>query len=157
MALNHALRGTLEFDGTAQVDDGTLVVNDDFTRNGATFSVASGAYLGGTGTVSTVTLAEGAGFAAFQNQKAPLTVTGNVSLPAAATVRIVLDGSGRHLRNTPFLVSSGSLSGTENVANWNVVVTGDAEESLKPNLYAVVAIDRTLSVVRANGTAILIR
>ena len=157
MALNHALRGTLEFDGTAQVDAGTLVVNDDFTRNGATFSVASGAYLGGTGTVSTVTLAEGAGFAAFQGQKAPLTVTGNVSLPAAATVRIVLDGTGRHLRNTPFLVSSGSLSGTENVANWNVVVTGDAEESLKPNLYAVVATGRTLSVVRANGTVLLIR
>ena len=157
LALNRALRGTLEFDGTAQVEAGTLVVNDDFTRNHATFSVASGAYLGGTGTVSTVTLAEGAGFAAFQNQKAPLTVTGNVSLPAAATVRIVLDGSGRHLRNTPFLVSSGSLSGTGNVANWNVVVTGDAEEALKPNLYAVVATGRTLSVVRSNGTAILIR
>ena len=139
------------------MDAGTLVVNDNFSYNGATFAVASGAYLGGTGTVSTVTLAEGAGFAAFQNQKVPLTVTGNVSLPAAATVRIVLDGSGRHLRNTPFLVSSGTLSGTENVANWNVVVTGDAEETLKPNLYAVVATGRTLSVVRSNGTAILIR
>ena len=157
LALNRAIRGAFEFDGTAQVDAGTLVVNDDFTRNGATFAVASGAYLGGTGTVSKVTLAEGSGFAVFQGQKAPLTVAGNVSLPTAATVRIVLDGTGRHLRNTPFLVSSGSLSGAENVANWNVVVTGDAEESLRPSLYAVVATGRTLSVVRSNGTAILIR
>ena len=35
--------------------------------------------------------------------------------------------------------------------------TGDAVEALKPNMYAVVATGRTLSVVRSNGTAILIR
>ncbi len=88
--------GTLSLNGTdpegkyyeeaTRVAEGTLLVDTHRFRS-TNVLVQAGAYVGGTGTVKRVTLADGAGLTAAPGQTVPLTVTA-IELPANGTARL---------------------------------------------------------------------
>lgn len=108
-----------------KVEAGTLLVNDDFGRSQG-FEVSAGAFIGGTGKVRSVTLADGAGLMVSNGQPAPLESDGAVTFPATGTVviKVATEDELRHIR-VPVLKSlAGSYVGAENLANWRVSIPG---------------------------------
>lgn len=155
MALNRALRGTLEFDGTAQVDAGTLVVNDDFTRNHATFSVASGAFLGGTGTVYNAEIAAGGGFRQKAGNATPLKISGDLSIGANPVFRID-NPANLDAKSVKAVVFSatGTVTGAENLANATFYLD---DELQKPGTWIALYSAGQCTVKAQSGTMLILR
>ena len=111
--------------GVVTVSNGTMRVDGSLVTP-SSVEVAAGAYLGGTGTVANVTLETGAGFAATAGQSTPLTVQGDLALPATGVIDIAnLDGvAERDMPSVNLVSATGTLSGDENLANWTVMVDG---------------------------------
>ena len=111
--------------GVVTVSNGTMRVDGSLVTP-SSVEVASGAYLGGTGTVANVTLETGAGFAAPAGQTTPLTVQGDLALPATGVIDIAnLDGvAERDMPSVSLVTATGTLSGTANLSNWTVKVNG---------------------------------
>ena len=111
--------------GVITVSNGTLRV-DGVLATPSAVNVASGAFLGGTGTVAKVSMETGSGFAAPVGQDAPLTVQGALAIPATGVVDIAnLDGAEeKDIRPVKLATATGSITGTENLAGWTVKVNG---------------------------------
>ena len=117
------------YTGPTLVTQGVLRVDGSLTTSAVT--VKSGAYLAGTGTVSNVTLEDGAGFDVFANQTVPLKVG---ALTVANGGKIVVHnpaGSDRTTLNAPFMQVTGSVVGTFDPSKWTVIMEGVAST---PNL-----------------------
>ena len=155
LALNRALRGTLEFDGTAQVDAGTLVVNDDFTRNHATFSVASGAFLGGTGTVYNAEIAAGGGFRQKAGNTKPLTISGDLSIGANPVFRIDNPANldAKAVKAVVFH-ATGAVTGAENLANAKFYLDGELQ---KPGTWIALYSAGRCTVKAQSGTMLILK
>ncbi len=102
------LAGTHTHTGPTRVSGGTLRITGSTT--GSAISVAADAALGGTGSITgDVQIEEGG---VLELSSAPLSITGNLALPGAMTIRAPADpGSGSHLIAT----FSGSVSGLPEV------------------------------------------
>lgn len=116
---------TNKVSGVVTVSNGTMRVDGKLVTP-SSVEVAVGAYIGGTGTVANVSMESGAGFAAPAGQSAPLTVEGNFTLPATGVVNISnLDGDAENnIRSAKIVTATGTLGGTENLANWTVKIDG---------------------------------
>jgi uncharacterized repeat protein (TIGR01451 family) len=86
------LSGTNSYTGTTTINAGTLLVNG--SQTGSAVSVQSGATLGGTGTVGTVTAVSGGHVAPGAGAGLPgiLTATA-LSLPSGSTFNVALNGT----------------------------------------------------------------
>jgi autotransporter-associated beta strand protein len=111
--------------GVVAVSNGTLRV-DGMLVTPSSVEVAAGAYLGGTGTVARVAMEAGAGFDAPAGQDKPLTVQGDLALPATGVVNISnLDGSEeKDMKPVNLVTATGDISGVGNLAGWTVKVNG---------------------------------
>lgn len=111
--------------GVVTVSNGTLRVDGSLTTP-SSVEVASGAFLGGTGTVAKVSMESGACFAAPAGQKTPLVVQGNFTLPETGVIDILnVDGLAADRLEGANLVSvTGTFSGAENLDNWTITIDG---------------------------------
>jgi autotransporter-associated beta strand protein len=127
------------YTGPTVVSQGVLRVDGLLTTSAVT--VKNGGYLGGTGTVSIVTLEDGARFDVFAGQTVPLKVN---ALTVAGGGTIVVHNSGgidKTALNAPFLKVTGSLTGSFNKSAWTVLMDGVDET---PNLNVGVGADGTV-------------
>lgn len=111
--------------GVVAVSNGTLRVDGRLVTP-SKVDVAAGAFIGGTGTVARVEMEAGSGFDAPAGQDTPLTVEGDLVLPATGTVNISnLDGlAANNLPASKLVTVTGTLSGAANLANWTVTIDG---------------------------------
>ena len=139
--------------GVVTVSNGTMRVDGSLVTP-SSVEVAAGAYLGGTGTVANVALEAGAGFAAPAGQETPLTVQGDLALPATGVIDIAnLDGVAEKDMPAAVLVgSTGSISGAENLGNWTVRVDGVRSRKWKLSLSGGV-----LRASYSNGMCVVVR
>ena len=123
------------------VTQGVLRVDGSLTTSAVT--VKNGGGLGGTGTVSNVTLEDGARFDVFANQTVPLKVS-SLTLEGGGTV-IVHNPGGmeKTALNAPFLQVTGSLTGAFDKTAWTVLM--DSVDAT-PNLNVGVGADGTVCV-----------
>ena len=108
--------------GPVDVSNGVLRVDGGITRASA-ITVASGGFIGGTGTVANVTLEAGAGFVADVGQSVPLAVQGDLVIPATGSVNLCSTGADEPGR-TDVASATGTLTGAENLRSWTVLVDG---------------------------------
>ncbi len=115
---------TCTYIGATIVSNGTLQVDGNLNAS-SLLSVASGGWLGGTGTVKNVTVEAGGGFDVVQGQANPLAVTGVLTLAGGGTVHIRNPGAlpGNQIQVTIADVS-GTLVGEEYAASWSVDIDG---------------------------------
>ena len=110
--------------GVVTVSNGTLRVDGNLTTP-SSVKVASGAFLGGTGTVAKVSMEAGAGFAAPVGQKSPLVIQGNFNLPATGVINLNVKGVAEdRLSGTSLVSATGTLGGAENLDNWTIAIDG---------------------------------
>ena len=121
--------------GVVTVSNGAMRVDGVLTTP-SSVEVASGAFLGGTGTVAKVSMESGSGFAAPAGQAEPLTVQGDLVLPATGVVDIAnLDGvEEKDLRPVKLVAATGNFTGTENLGGWTVKVNGVTTRKWKLNM-----------------------
>ena len=112
--------------GLISVAEGELRIDCDYRD--PSFAVASGAFLSGTGMVSAVTFADGAGLRATAGQAFFLTVDGDCELGAAGTVEI-RNPNKRH--RAKLLKVNGTVTGGENLVNWTVKVDGEVSDDYR--------------------------
>ena len=146
-AKNHKVSGVITVSNGVLRVDGTL-------GTPSRVEVAAGAYLGGTGTVANVSLEAGAGFSAPAGQTTPLTVSGDLALPATGVVNIDnLDGlDEKDIPAVDFVTATGSLTGAENLPGWSVKVDGVVSHMWKLSVR-----DGVLRAKYANGFIITFR
>ena len=139
--------------GVITVSNGTMRVDGVLTTP-SSVEVAAGAFLGGTGTVANVSMESGSGFAAPAGQAEPLTVQGDLALPATGVVDIAnLDGvEEKDLRPVKLVTATGSITGTENLGGWIVKVNGATTSNWRLEVKGGI-----LRARRENGTVILFR
>lgn len=139
--------------GVVTVSNGTMRVDGNLTTP-SYVKVASGAFLGGTGTVARVSMESGSGFAAPAGQNTPLTVQGDLALPAAGVVEIAnLDGAEeKDLRPVKLATATGSITGTENLGGWTVKVNGATTRNWQLELHGGI-----LRARREKGFVIIFR
>ena len=153
MALNLSAGG-LDFNDEARINAGTMLVNCDLSKAGP-FVVASGASVGGTGSVSALALAEGAGFAATAGQSAALTVSGDLAIPATGTIHFnIPDGTDPEQASANVVRTTGSITGLTNLSQWTLVVDGHPELTKE---FHVSVINGTVCVRKNRGLAVIIR
>lgn len=135
------------FTGPVRVDEGTL-----WTDGPASAAVvASGAYLGGTGTVATATFAADAGLSAKIGQTKPLKVTTAVTLPETGVVDVYNAAETLPERvRIPVLDAPQGLSGA--TGEWTVRLNGVATTDL-----VVKKADNQLWVKRNKGLVLMFR
>ena len=155
----------------AIVSNGTLVVNANFVhlntihveKTGkdqvhtcAGFEVRAGAFIGGCGSVASVTLEPGAGFFAEYGQTGPLTSAAPIALPAVGTVVVKAPRELDRAAMKGVLVATAlqGFTGVENLKNWRVSVPGHEDEE---KLFQLSVRGNTLRVGNGMGSAILIR
>ena len=110
--------------GVVTVSNGTMRVDGVLTTP-SYVKVASGAFLGGTGTVARVAMESGAGFAAPVGQKSPLVINGGFSLPATGVINLNVKGVAEdRLSGTSLVRFAGTLNGAENLDNWTITIDG---------------------------------
>lgn len=121
------------------VTQGVLRVDGSLTASAVT--VEAGGGLGGTGTVSNVTLKDGARFDVFANQTEPLKVD-TLTLEGGGTI-VVHNPTGLDptTLRAPFLRVTGSLTGTFSKSAWTVLMDG---VETTPSLNVGVAGDGTV-------------
>jgi autotransporter-associated beta strand protein len=87
-----ALTGTASYTGKTDVNAGTLLVNGTLDGSGGTITVASGAALGGTGTISRPVVVNAAGTLDPGASPGILTVNAAVNLNAGSVFAVDLNG-----------------------------------------------------------------
>ena len=102
--------------GDIRVDEGALRVEGVLTTP-ASVAIEAGGFLGGTGTVANVTLAEGAGFEIRPSDRGrPLDIRGDLALPARGV--IVMDADAK-VKKMKFATVSGTITGAD-LSGWQV-------------------------------------
>jgi hypothetical protein len=143
--------------GPVDVSNGVLRVDGRLTGP-SMLTVAAGGFLGGTGMVNRVTLEPGAGLAVFAGQTEPLHVRKSLALPATGVIEVSNpDGlDPNSLRTIPVLTAAtdgdGSLTGTENLANWTVTFNGVHNGS-----WTLFADGNTVKAKHTSATMIILR
>ena len=116
-------------------------------------SVAAGAAVGGTGAATNVTLAAGAGFAGAVGQAAPLTILGDIALPATGFVDIAVpDGTPLSSIRVAAASATGTISG--DVSRWQVLINGQVPEQ---KVFHVGVNGRTVTAGFLMGTMLIFR
>ena len=116
-AVSSYIGATLISNGVLQVD-GSLVSSSGIT-------VFNGGWLGGTGTVKNVTIAEDGGIEVVQGQAKPLSVTGDLTIEGGGTIHIKNpDGVPGHMIQVTLASVAGAVVGKENAAAWSVEIDG---------------------------------
>ncbi|MGN0846855.1 MAG: LamG-like jellyroll fold domain-containing protein [Kiritimatiellia bacterium] len=142
--------GLLTFpSGTIAVEEGELRVDCEYP--GPAFAVAPRAFLSGTGTVSAVSFAAGAGLRGVVGQAGALTIADACAFAEEGTVSL-RNPEGRGGFRTKLATLAGTCSGVENLENWTVLVNGVAMKNL-----AVGVLGSNLVVYGRFGTSIIIR
>jgi len=130
-----------------RVDEGTLLVGGALTTSAVT--VNEGGYLGGTGTVTTVTLAVGGGLTAASDQTKPLEIG---TLTANGTVKVNLVNPAKvavaELRRVP-VARWTTLSGTLTQSSLSVTLDGAESTDVR-----VLLKDNMIYVTNTQGTII---
>ncbi|HRR32941.1 MAG TPA: autotransporter-associated beta strand repeat-containing protein [Kiritimatiellia bacterium] len=142
--------------GEIAVDAGTLRV-DGVLTTAAAVNVAAGAYLGGTGTVANVTLAENAGFDIdlSDSAQANLLIRNGLALPQTAVVKLsTANGDGVVTKRT-FAEVEGALTGSTDA--WTVVVDGVVNHSGVVSVTDGPSNRRILEVKLKRGMAVIIK
>ena len=123
--------------GVITVSNGTMRVDGELVTP-RSVEVAAGAFIGGTGTVARVAMEAGSGFNAPAGQDKPLTVEGNLALPATGIVNISNLGGyeGDELPAAKLVTATGTLSGAENLQNWTVTIDGVPTSTWRVHLAA---------------------
>jgi fibronectin-binding autotransporter adhesin len=136
------LGGDNSYTGTTSVTGGTLLVNGNQSAATALTSVASGATIGGMGTIGgDVTLVDGATLAPGSNSAGTLTIKGNLTLTSGSTLAYEFGQSGvvgGPLNDLTVVHGNLTLDGTINAA----VTSGG---NFDPGLYRVLSYDGTLN------------
>lgn len=123
--------------GGALVFDGRLAEQNAGWGLSA-MEVASGAFLGGTGTVHNVTIAEGGGFTSVIGQTDALTINGAITLPTSRDVKLnVICTNDLATLERAYTVPIVKSAGLEN-ANFILVYNGGEELSDKYTLTACI-------------------
>lgn len=111
------LSGANIYSGTTQVDAGTLAINGNSSLATGTVNVASGAKLGGTGTIGGITTIAAGGGMTFDLTTAPashakLNFSDNLTFSGASTITITASAPGATTGVYTLVNSSGIISGT---------------------------------------------
>lgn len=134
--------------GLVTVEDGVLEVNGALDSLSGV-AVQAGAFLAGTGVVTSVTIQSGGGLFAVAGQKTPLRLTGGLSLPASGVVRLYNpDNLPDKSLKANILQVEGAVTG--DLSGWTV--EGDDEGRM-----ALTLSNGVLSVHRIDGTALIFR
>ena len=123
------------YTGPTTVTQGVLRVDGALTASAVT--VAAGGWLGGTGTVASVTLEDGAGFETLVGQTEPLKIAALATAGGAVTVRV---RNPSELDVTAVNVPFAKLAAPCDVSRWTVLVDGAAPT---PNLRVRIGADGT--------------
>ena len=141
--------GTLRIGGkftcpeATRIADGTLVFDGRLAEQNAAWGlsameVASGAFLGGTGTVHNVTIAEGGGFTSVIGQTDALTIDGTLTLPESRNIKLnVVCTNDLATMEPAYITPIVKSAGLEN-ANFTLVYNGGEELSDKYTLTACI-------------------
>lgn len=121
MRLSHTGSGR-SFNGVATVEAGALVLDGGSAALASDIVVNAGAAVGGSGTVSHVTMADGASWRVDAAQSGAMTIAGAFSVPATGTIEVV--GAGELQAKVGMLVAQGGLENAGNFANWTVKLNG---------------------------------
>ena len=124
----HLANGWTAFSGAVSVNGGTLILDGAAKGSAPDVTVADGAFLGGTGTVKSVSFGTGSGFAVAVGQKNPLRVTDATALPASCTVDVSLAGALPERVRIPVIRGENGLSG--DVTGWTILLNGQPTEDL---------------------------
>ncbi len=137
--------------GTISVEAGELRV--DGAYRGPSFAVADGAFLSGTGRVTSVTFASGAGFRKVRGEKGALAVSGTCAFGEAGTVAISDPNSqARHRLPLLRLEGDGAFEGLGNLPGWQVTLDGEAATG-----WIVEEVGGTVYARRPYGLKVVIR
>ena len=143
------LTGASTYTGGTTVSGGTLLVDGSLAASSG-ISVGDGALLGGTGTVSAVSIAAGGGFRVDAADVDALAVAGDLGLAESGVVRI--DGTPGETFTRKVCQVSGTLSGAENLEGWTVLVNGEPARGAK-----VYAENGVLYAKRSGGLIIILK
>lgn len=132
--------------GTLRVDAGQLFLKV------ASITVSTGAFIGGCGNVTNLTMEAGSGFSAMAAANAFLTVNGDLSFPANGVIDIsnpdALDEDS--IGKVPVVNVTGNISGAENLEKWKVSIEGVRKSGWKAYL------DGSVVRARQSGGLVLI-
>lgn len=124
----HFANGWTTFSGVVSVNGGTLILDGAANGSAPDVAVADGAFLGGTGTVKSVSFDTGSGFAVAVGQKNPLRVADATALPASCTVDVSVTGALPERVRIPVIRGENGLSG--DVTGWTILLNGQPTEDL---------------------------
>lgn len=130
------------------VEAGELRVDCDYT--GPSFDVASGAFLSGTGVVSGVTFATGAGMKGVLGDPSCLRISGACTIEGAGVVALRAKNPSRH--RVKLATVAGDVVGAANLKNWAVSIDGVEQKD-----YYVTLIGRDLVAKTDSGFGLIIR
>ena len=146
--------GAIAMNGEVRVTEGTLQVDGNIGKSSATV-VSAGAYLAGTGTVSSVQIAAGGGFRGKAVQTEPLKLLGNLTIGANPVIRIDnLDGIAESRIKAQLFTAAGTVTGAENLNNATVYLDDAVWDRGK---YKIDYANGTLTVKGVKGTKFVIR
>jgi hypothetical protein len=145
--------GGKTFIGDLTVSNGILRVDaTELFLKAASLTVSTGAFIGGCGNVTNLTMEAGAGFSAMAAANAFLTVNGDLSFPANGVIDIsnpdALDEDS--IGKVPVVNVTGNISGAENLEKWKVSIEGVRKSGWKAYL------DGSVVRARQSGGLVLI-
>lgn len=145
--------GGKTFIGDLTVSNGILRVDaTELFLKAASLTVSTGAFIGGCGNVTNLTMEAGSGFSAMAAANAFLTVNGDLSFPANGVIDIsnpdALDEDS--IGKVPVVNVTGNISGAENLEKWKVSIEGVRKSGWKAYL------DGSVVRARQSGGLVLI-
>ena len=146
----------IDMNGEVRVTEGTLEADGDIRKTSATV-VSAGAYLAGTGVVSSVQIAAGGGFRGTAGQTIPLKMTGNLTIGANPVIRIDnLGGLASDKVRAKLFTVLGTVTGVENL-NDATVYLDNAVWGRGKYMIEYSAGTRTLSIKGVKGTTLIFK
>ena len=146
----------IDMNGEVRVTEGTLEADGDIRKTSATV-VSAGAYLAGTGVVSSVQIAAGGGFRGTAGQTIPLKMTGNLTIGANPVIRIDnLGGLASDKVRAKLFTVLGTVTGVENL-NDATVYLDNAVWGRGKYMIEYSTGTRTLSIKGVKGTTLIFK
>jgi len=112
------------YNGNTDVEEGTLLMDGDIAFSD-TVNVSNGAFFGGSGIVSNVSFAAGAGFKVRTAAPGHLTAKGDVAFGANGVIDIISPEDKPEITTLDLIKIEGTVSGADNLDNWVVAINGE--------------------------------